>query len=171
MAVPPEPLQIRPRVTVHVDFYRQLGRRIAALRRSVGLSQERLGERAKVGASYVAHIEIGGRKPTIDVLRRIADAVDVPLWRLLTDDRLTPDEKAWDAAARELGQRVHGLAQPDLQALTYLATRLKTAESTVSIARPASLPESPSTPVARAAEPRGPSWRPTSRRTRTKRAR
>ena len=103
MAVPPESLQIRLRVTPNADFYRQLGRRIAALRRSVGLSQERLGERARVGASYIAHIEIGSRKPTIDVLLRLAAAVNAPLWQLLTDDRLTPDEKAWDAAARELG--------------------------------------------------------------------
>jgi len=79
MAAPPYSLQIRPYVTAHGDFYHQLGRRIAALRRAAGLSQERLGERAHVGASYVAHIEIGSRKPTIDVLLRLADAVDVPL--------------------------------------------------------------------------------------------
>jgi transcriptional regulator with XRE-family HTH domain len=166
-------LQIRARVRANADFYRQLGRRIAMLRRSVGLSQERLGERARVSASYVAHIEVGGRKPTIDVLLRIADAVNAPLWRLLTDDRLTTDEKAWDAAARELAERVHGLAQPDLQALTYLATRLKTAESPGKIARPAPLragSRAATTPMAaRAAEPGGPSWRPTSRRTRPKR--
>jgi transcriptional regulator with XRE-family HTH domain len=174
MAVPPESLQIRARVTVHSDFYRQLGRRIAALRRSVGLSQERLGERARVGSSYIAHIELGSRKPTIDVLLRLADAVDVPLWKLLTDDRLTPDEKAWDAAARELGERVHGLAQPDLQALTYLATRLKTSESVAKAARPATLGDSPrsvsAVTTSRAAEPQQ-RWPPMSRRSRTKRSR
>lgn len=175
MAVPPDSLQIRARVTVNADFYRQLGRRIAALRRSVGLSQERLGERARVAASYIAHIEVGSRKPTIDVLLRLADAVNAPLWRLLTDDRLTPDEKAWDAAARELGQQVHGLAQPDLQALTYLATRLKTAESLVKPTRAAPLrahPRSaPTSTAMRAAESGGPKWSATSPRSRRRRSR
>ena len=159
-------------MTVHVDFYRQLGRRIAALRRTVGLSQEKLGERAEVGASYVAHIEIGSRRPTIDVLLRIADAVAVPLWRLLTDDRLTTDEKAWDAAARELAERVHGLAQADLQALTYLATRLQPAESLAKNSRATTLSaasRSTLTPIAtQAAEPRGPRGRSTSPRKRPK---
>jgi hypothetical protein len=39
------------------------------------------------------------------MLLRIADAVDVPLSRLLTNNRLTPDEKAWDAASHDLGER------------------------------------------------------------------
>jgi transcriptional regulator with XRE-family HTH domain len=168
MSVPPDSLQIRGRVPVHVDFYLQLGRRIAALRRSVGLSQERLGERAHVGASYVAHIEIGSRKPTIDVLLRIAGAVDVPLWRLLTDDRLTTDEKAWDAAGRELGEPVHGLAQQDLQALTYLATRLQDAKAAPKIARAA--PASTNSTASRAAETRATNWKQP-RRSRSKQPR
>lgn len=127
MAVPTDCLHARRCVSSNADFFRALGRRIAALRKSLGLSQERLGERAHVGSSYIAHIEIGSRKPTIDVLLRIADAVDAPLWRLLTDDRLTPDEKAWDAAARDLADKVRGLAQPDLQVLAFLASRLRTA--------------------------------------------
>lgn len=171
MVAPPESLQIRAGVSANADFYRQLGRRIAALRRSAGLSQEGLGERARVGTSYVAHIEIGSRKPTLDVLLRLAGALDAPLWRLLTDDRLTPDEKAWDASARELGQRVHGLAQPDLQALTYLATRLKTADSPDDIARQVAVRTKPRAVATLAAEVRGPGWRPTSRRTRSKRTR
>ena len=137
----------------NADFYKALGRRIAALRRNVGFSQEKLGERARVAASYIAHIEIGGRKPTIDVLLRIADAVNAPLWRLLTDDRLTPDEKAWDAASRDLAAKVHGLSQPDLQVLSYLATRLKTGE----------LPMRART-FAVAAEPRGPRFSPAARK-------
>lgn len=131
-------------MVANTDFYKELGRRIAALRRSLELSQEKLGERARVAPSYIAHIEIGSRKPTIDVLLRIADAVNAPLWRLLTDDRLTHDEKAWDAASRDLAAKAHGLAQPDLQVLSYLATRLRTRELTTR-ARPVA-----------AAEPRAP---------------
>lgn len=101
MAVPPESLQIRARVSVHSDFYRHLGRRIAALRRSDGLSQERLGERARVGSSYIAHIEIGSRKPTIDpewmaeLKRRVRRALADP-----------GGGEAWDVVECRLAARV-----------------------------------------------------------------
>ena len=130
----------------HADFYRLLGRRIAALRRAVDMSQEKLGERARVASSYIAHIEIGDRRPTIDVLLRIADAVNAPLWRLLTDDRITHDEKAWDAASRDLAAKVRGLPQSDLQVLSYLASRLKLTASPLRLSPPIPL-------ATRAAEP------------------
>ena len=107
------------------DFYDELGRRIAAFRKAASLSQEQLGERAVVGVSYVAHIEIGSRRPTLDVLMKLADALDVPLWRLITDDRMAPDEVTWDASARDLAEKVRGLDTNDLHALSYLAERLK----------------------------------------------
>ncbi len=88
------------------------------------ISQEQLGEAAQVGTSHVAHIEIGSRRPTLDVLLKIAAALDVPLWQLITDDRLTTDERVWDAAARDLAGKVRGLEHDDLQALSYLAGRL-----------------------------------------------
>lgn len=154
MAAPPESLQIRARVTANADFYRLLGRRIAAFRRAGELSQERLGERAHVSASYVAHIEIGSRKPTLDVLLRIADALGIPLWKLLTDDRMTTDEKAWDAASRELADKVRGLPQQDLRALSYLASRLGPASEAAC-------------PALRAAERKAPGWTATPTRKRT----
>jgi transcriptional regulator with XRE-family HTH domain len=150
-------LQIPSVVPGNADFYLQLGRRIAALRKSRGFSQERLGERARVGSSYIAHIEIGDRKPTIDVLLRIADAVNAPLWRLLTDDRFTSDEKAWDAAARDLAAKVRGLEQPDLQALSYFASRLRTAAKVASVVRHPGTSSSTSE-SARAAEQQASPW-------------
>jgi transcriptional regulator with XRE-family HTH domain len=157
MAARPDRLHRHGVVGKAPEFYVQLGRRIAAFRRGLGLSQERLGERARVGSSYIAHIEIGSRKPTIDVLLRIAGAVDVPLWRLLTDDRFAPDERAWDAASRQLGEDVRGLPQQDLQALSYFAVRLK---------RGATVPARVTAPIALAAEPGTRTWRRRSKRTR-----
>ncbi len=107
------------------DFYVRLGRRIADLRRALDLSQERLGERAGVGTSHVSHIEVGTRRPTLEVLRRLATALAVPLWRLITDDRHTRDERTWDAASRALADQVRGLGPDDLRALAYLAARLR----------------------------------------------
>jgi len=109
------------------EFYERLGARIAALRRAAALSQEQLAERADVGSSYVAHIEVGDRKPTLDVLMRLAAALDVPLWRLITDDRLTRDERARDAHVRVLADRAATLGATDVEALAYIAERLQTA--------------------------------------------
>jgi transcriptional regulator with XRE-family HTH domain len=115
----------RSPTTDKADFYEELGRRIAELRRSRSMSQERLGETADVGVSYLAHIEVGSRRPTLDVLMRIANALDVALWRLITDDRLSHDEIAWQSVARELGEKVRGLSREDLQTLGYLADRMR----------------------------------------------
>jgi transcriptional regulator with XRE-family HTH domain len=107
------------------DFYDELGRRIAEIRKSRSMSQEQLGERADVGTSHISHIEIGTRRPHLDVLLRIAAALDVPLWRLITDDRMTSDERTWDASSRDLAEKVRGLDADDLAALSYLAARLQ----------------------------------------------
>jgi transcriptional regulator with XRE-family HTH domain len=112
------------------DFFYQMGRRIAALRNARGWSQEALSERAEIGTSYIAHIEIGSRRATVTKLMQIATALDVPLWRLITDERLTADESARDAAERELARTAHGLDAADLRALAYFATRLQSAGRT-----------------------------------------
>ena len=67
-ACPPGPPYPVARSSTGADFYEELGRRIAELRKTRSMSQERLGEQAEVGVSYVAHIEIGSRRPTLDVL-------------------------------------------------------------------------------------------------------
>jgi transcriptional regulator with XRE-family HTH domain len=130
-------------VTKTPDFYEELGRRVAEIRKSCSLTQEQLAERANLGTSYIAHIEIGTRRPTLDVLLKISAALGVPLWRLITDDRMTADERTWDATSRDLADKVRGLDPEDLRALSYLAARLQ--QRTVRSLR--------------AAESRGPRWR------------
>ncbi len=106
-------------------FYEQLGRRIAKLRTDRGLTQEALGEGTEISANYVAKIEIGRAKPTLDALGQIADALDVPLWRLLVDgNRLTHEEKLWQRSAREIAKLTAELARDDLKLLAGIARRL-----------------------------------------------
>jgi transcriptional regulator with XRE-family HTH domain len=48
------------------------------------VTQEELAKRAKVSRSYLAGIEVGHRKnPSLDVLKRLAKALGVPLAELL----------------------------------------------------------------------------------------
>jgi transcriptional regulator with XRE-family HTH domain len=107
-------------------FYKALGKRIADRRKALTLTQESLAEEAGIGSSYVARIETGTRKPTLDVLGRIAEALGVPLWHLLADERERSAvyERAFERRARPLGEAAADLPAADLALLTQLARKL-----------------------------------------------
>lgn len=54
-----------------------LGQRVRALRQRSGMTQEQLGEAAKLFRTYIARIESGAADPTVSVLLRLADALGV----------------------------------------------------------------------------------------------
>ena len=85
---------------------RQLfGRRLRALRRLRGLTQEELGERSDVSGKLVGQIERGTGNPTLEVITGFADALSVEPAALLQfeEDRASGGvERAAGAfAARE----------------------------------------------------------------------
>jgi transcriptional regulator with XRE-family HTH domain len=106
------------------DFYRALGRRIAERRHAVELTQEAVAASAGIGASYLAHIEAGRKKPTLDTLQKIAKALSVEPWQLLTDERASSDEKLWRARERKLAEKVRTLSRSELELLLSMATKL-----------------------------------------------
>lgn len=61
---------------------RAFGSRVSALRRQRGWTQEDLAERAEIHRSYIAAVETGLRNPTLDVIVKIAQGLDVPVRRL-----------------------------------------------------------------------------------------
>jgi len=56
-----------------------LGKAIRALRHKAQLSQEALGERAEIHATWISHIESGRINPTWGNVRRIASGLKVEL--------------------------------------------------------------------------------------------
>ena len=138
------------------DVVVELGRRIAAIRRLRKLSQEMLAERSSITVSYLSRIEIGRRRPTLEVLIAIADALEVPLWRLLADQRLTSEELGWKDRAGVLGKAIVGLGDADLDILITMAHRMRFGS------RPTRLAEGTGDPLPDAAT------RKVSRRTATK---
>jgi transcriptional regulator with XRE-family HTH domain len=57
---------------------RRLGRRIADLRETCGLTQEKLAwEAGLTSKGYLSRIESGERLPSVDVLANLADRLDV----------------------------------------------------------------------------------------------
>ena len=65
---------------------KQLGKRIAELRRERGMSQGDLAQKLKFKPSpqWVSQLERGTRSPTIDTLCKVANALDVTLADLVT---------------------------------------------------------------------------------------
>ena len=67
------------------DWRAKLGRNVRRLRHQRGLTQEQLAFEAEIDLTYVGGIERGRRNPSLMVMARIADALNVPLPKLLTD--------------------------------------------------------------------------------------
>ena len=60
-----------------------VGRRIKTLRKARNLSQEALADKASTSAKYLSRIEIGKENPTIDLLFRLADGLNVEPYEML----------------------------------------------------------------------------------------
>jgi transcriptional regulator with XRE-family HTH domain len=69
------------------DLRPALGRRVRTLREKQGLSQEQLAEAAQLHWTYVSGIERGRRNPSLNILGRLARALNVSLSKLLSDLR------------------------------------------------------------------------------------
>jgi len=67
------------------DWRGVFGRNVRRLRQQKGLTQEELAFEAEIDLTYVGGIERGKRNPSLLVMARIADALSVPLPKLLTE--------------------------------------------------------------------------------------
>jgi transcriptional regulator with XRE-family HTH domain len=67
------------------DWKALLGRNVRRLRQQKGLTQEELAFEAEIDLTYMGGIERGRRNPSLLVMARIADALSVPLPKLLSE--------------------------------------------------------------------------------------
>lgn len=80
----------------------KIGRRIQAQRKTLGLTQATLAERAELDTAYLASVERGARSLSLEALDRVAAALKTNLSQLLEGKRA---DKA-DAVTRELRELV-----------------------------------------------------------------
>ncbi|HKV70035.1 MAG TPA: helix-turn-helix transcriptional regulator [Gemmatimonadales bacterium] len=82
----------------------QLGSTIRRFRLAGGLSQAELARRADVSASFMSRLERDTREPTLGVLRRIAEQLQVPFGILLAAalGDVAPQEPGLQAALSNL---------------------------------------------------------------------
>ncbi len=62
-----------------MNVNKQLGMRVRYLRKQKGLSQLDLSFESGVNKNYISDLERGDRNPTLQVLERIANSLDVTL--------------------------------------------------------------------------------------------
>lgn len=56
---------------------RAFGDRVRGFRRDRELSQEQLAHKASINRTYIASLEAGRRNPSLDLIARLAEALDV----------------------------------------------------------------------------------------------
>lgn len=66
-----------------MDPRKQLGLNLRALRKERRLSQERFALEHDIDRTYISGIERGLRNPTVTVLQRLADALEIDVRELL----------------------------------------------------------------------------------------
>ena len=64
------------------NIYRILGKRIREIREKIGVTQEKLAFKAKISPSFLSHVERGTKKASLETMKRIADALGVPVQNL-----------------------------------------------------------------------------------------
>jgi transcriptional regulator with XRE-family HTH domain len=67
------------------DWRAILGNNVRRLRQQRKLTQEQLAFEAEIDLTYMGAIERGKRNPSLLVMARIADALSVPLTKLLAE--------------------------------------------------------------------------------------
>lgn len=65
-----------------MDEKKLIGRRIKELRKSKGLSQEQLAEKAETSPNYLSRMERGTGNPTLDMLIKLSNALEVEMWEI-----------------------------------------------------------------------------------------
>lgn len=66
-----------------MTIYEELGQKIRKIRLAKGWTQEVLSFEAEVNKNYISDLERGARNPTLKILIKIADALDVDIVELL----------------------------------------------------------------------------------------
>lgn len=61
-----------------------VGSKIRTARRARGISVEKMALMVGVNRNYLRNIEFGRANPTIDVIIKIADGLNIPVWELMT---------------------------------------------------------------------------------------
>ncbi|MBI4685621.1 MAG: helix-turn-helix transcriptional regulator [Nitrospirae bacterium] len=80
-----------------MDEKQLIGRRIKELRKSKGLSQEQLAEKAETSPNYLSRMERGTENPTLDMLIKLSNALEVEMWEMFDFGHVANQKELKDA--------------------------------------------------------------------------
>ena len=69
----------------NVDIKQRFGKAIRRRRRELDLSQEALAEKAELHRTYISSIERGTRNPSLENIKKLADALDISIANLFAN--------------------------------------------------------------------------------------
>lgn len=81
--------------------YMVFGRELKKLRQQKHLTQEQLAERADLSVPYISHLERGSKKPSLAVLVRLSESLEVTADQLLSGNQVM-DKTAYYLEVQEL---------------------------------------------------------------------
>ena len=73
-----------------MDACQQVGQRLRHLRQVRGYTQEQLAERIEISPKYLSSIERGAENPTLNLLSRLAQGLQVDLYDVATNPPTRP---------------------------------------------------------------------------------
>jgi transcriptional regulator with XRE-family HTH domain len=95
----------------------KLHEKIKALRKEREISQEMLAEQAQINISYLSRLENGHNEPSVEVFKRIADALGVSADYLLDESDEITEVRLEDKALSERVRMIDSLDEADRQAV------------------------------------------------------
>lgn len=98
-----------------------LGRRIHAIRKAKGWTQEELGVKADVSYKFIGEIERGQQNPSFDILVKIAGAIGVELHELFQFEQEIKNRKDIEDRVIDV---VKGISEEDLRKLCLVLNNL-----------------------------------------------
>lgn len=101
----------------------QLGEHIRLLRQNRGLSQEQLALRANLNTSFLGQIERGGKKPTIETLEKIVNALDITFEEFFSFER-NIDRKKDTAIIDKIAFELNGRTYDEQEAVYSLIKQI-----------------------------------------------
>lgn len=103
----------------------RLGSRLRALRQDRQLTQEELAERAEIHPTFLAKIEAGQRLPSLEVIRRLAGALGVPVASIVSTIDECEGASRKDRLVGELAMLLKGCTGEELEFVKDFIMMLK----------------------------------------------
>jgi transcriptional regulator with XRE-family HTH domain len=103
------PVTDRPMTQDEKQFFRQLGGRIAGLRKEQGLTQTQLAEVLGLTQQMVASYEVGRRRVPVSLLPKIATALAVSVEALIGQGRTAPSKRGPPPKLQQQMERIQRL--------------------------------------------------------------